>query len=426
MIARLRTRGAVVAALALALVATGCGGDAVSSAPGPSASAPPGAPEGSRVPSTAPPTAIASVAPPLRTTQPAIALSNLQGQLRVADQMFEAAPTQLARRAKLVDLLTTRAQILGQPADLARALRLADEAKPAGPGDEAGTARLRASTLSAVHRFDAATSALAPLLVPGKAAPGEVVRLQAAIHAARGELGAALPLIVSVRERRPEIGILTLEGKVLGAMGRVDDAVKAFDAAEASYRNPAPFALADLHFERGLLWEEQGELGKAKDAFRAALDRLPQHAHAALHLAPLLVPAEGVALLEGLARTSEDPEVRGRLGELKDLVAKGSGKDDVAAASAAYEKVLATLPEAYADHAGWFFLGPGADPARAWTWAEKNLAVRADAGAFALALAAARASKQPDAARCALVARARAYEWPTPRLREELAASRCE
>lgn len=425
MIARLRTRGVVVAALALALVATGCGGDAVSSAPGPAGSAATSAPTTSSTPAV-PPGSAASGPSRRRTTQPAIALSNFQGQLRAAEQMFEAAPGQLARRGKLVDFLTTRAQLLGQPADLARALRLAEEAKPARPADEPGIARLRASTLAAVHRFDAASAALAPLLVPGKPAPGEVVRLQAAILAARGELAAALPLVVSVRERRAEIGILTLEGKVLGAMGRVDDAVKAFDAAEASYRNPAPFALADLHLERGLLWEEQGELGKAKEAFRAALERLPQHAHAALHLAPLLVPAEGVALLEGLARTSEDPEVRGRLGELKELVEKGSGKDDVAAAAAAYEKVLATLPEAYADHAAWFFLGPGGDPAKAWTWAEKNLAVRADAGAFTLALAAARAAKRPDGERCALVKRARAYEWPTPRLREELAASRCE
>jgi tetratricopeptide (TPR) repeat protein len=416
-----------IAAAALLLGAT-CGGDAVSAG-----SAPPSA-ASSRPAASAPASAngapSASAAAPVRhrrTTSPSIALANLQDKITTLERITTAKPRDLPARRRRVMALLERGQTLGRPKDLAKglAIALATDATKGDNLDAHAVALLHASALGAVHRFDDAAAKLVAADAMTGARARDTERHRAALAAARGDLATALELARAVRGRRADIGILTLEGKILAEMGQIDEAMRTFDAAEASYRDPSPFPLADLHLERGLAWEARGELDRAKEAYRAALERLPQHAHAALHLAPLLVPKEGVALLERLLRTSEDPEVRGRLGELRELVAKGSGEADVAAAAAAYEQVLEQLPEAYADHAAWFWLGPGRDAARAWTWAQRNLAIRPDARALELALAAARAAERPRGEVCALATRARAYAWPTPRLREAIAASGC-
>ncbi len=56
-------------------------------------------------------------------------------------------------------------------------------------------------------------------------------------------------------------------------------------------------------------------------------------------------------------------------------------------------------PLAFADHAAERYLGPGADPGRAWVLAPQNLAARQTTRAFALAIAAACATgRDRDAA----------------------------
>lgn len=400
--------------------ASGCGGDAVLSSPSPSAS-------GSAVATASAPSAATSSEerPRRRTTPPAIALSNFQGQVRGAEEAHERRPDDLPSRARLVGFLLERGQTLGIPADLARAARLGAAAESSLDHEKTALALLRASSFSAVHRFPPAIAELDGLtFAPGRS-PTEVMRARGAILAATGKLDEALTLVQSIRKARPEIGILTLEGKILGQMGKIEEAQRAFVEGEASYANPAPFALADLELERGLLAERMGDLTAAKVAFRAALDRLPQQAHAALHLATLVPPKEGIALLEPLLRTSQDPEVRGRLGLLRELEAKGSGEADLTAAATAYDAVLAELPEAYADHAAWFFLGSARDPAKAWSLAQTNLGIRPNADAFVIVLAAAREAKRPREETCALVARAKAYPWRSPALEEAIAAAAC-
>jgi hypothetical protein len=63
---------------------------------------------------------------------------------------------------------------------------------------------------------------------------------------------------------------------------------------------------------------------------------------------------------------------------------------------------LSRDPLAFADHAAEFYLGPGADPERAWVLAQQNLANRQTPRAAALAIKAAEASgRYADA--CALL-----------------------
>jgi hypothetical protein len=68
------------------------------------------------------------------------------------------------------------------------------------------------------------------------------------------------------------------------------------------------------------------------------------------------------------------------------------GGREIAAARQRFEALLARQPLAFADHAAEFYLGAGADPARAWLLAQQNLANRATDRAIALELRAAQAT----------------------------------
>jgi hypothetical protein len=57
---------------------------------------------------------------------------------------------------------------------------------------------------------------------------------------------------------------------------------------------------------------------------------------------------------------------------------------------------------AFADHAGEFYVGPGADPERAWVLAQQNLVNRPTDRAAALAIKAAQASGHYRQARALL------------------------
>jgi hypothetical protein len=79
-----------------------------------------------------------------------------------------------------------------------------------------------------------------------------------------------------------------------------------------------------------------------------------------------------------------------------------AGKREISLARQQYESLLATYPLAFADHAAEFYLGPGADPERAWVLAEQNLANRSTDRAVALAVKAAEATGRYTEA-CALL-----------------------
>jgi hypothetical protein len=63
-----------------------------------------------------------------------------------------------------------------------------------------------------------------------------------------------------------------------------------------------------------------------------------------------------------------------------------------------YDELVDKHPEAFADHAGWFWLDEGKDPAKALLLAKKNLAVRTNGKAYELAVLAGIAAGSRDEA----------------------------
>jgi tetratricopeptide (TPR) repeat protein len=330
------------------------------------------------------------------TTSGAIAIANLDHQIaRLGDQ------------AGVEDLLLVRSRFLGDHDALERASRLAE-----GRSATARELLRRARTRSAVHRFADALADLAAAERAG-AADDEHVALRAAILIATGHADAAIPALEAGAVRRPGFAAWSTLATAYAAVGRLADADHMYLAALGALDTTSPFPYAWTYFVRGAMWAEHGgDPARGEALYAQALHHLPELVPAAVHLAELEAArgdlTSSVARLEPVAASSGEPEAIGLLGALHVRAGESvRGNGEIARARARYEALLARLPLAFADHATEFYLGPGADPERAWQLAQQNLAGRETDRALALAIDAARATRR-DGDAAALGARARA------------------
>jgi tetratricopeptide (TPR) repeat protein len=176
--------------------------------------------------------------------------------------------------------------------------------------------------------------------------------------------------------------------------------------------------VAWIEFQRGQMWERGGQVTKAKTFYEAATARLPPYATAQAHLAGLQAATgdrEGaIARLRQVVSGATDPEFVGQLAALLDEVGRPEEAAPLKAkARKDFEGLLAAHPEAFADHAARFYLGSGADAARALQLAKLNLSNRTTPEAFDLALTAGLAAKDA-ASLCAIAEEARAALVPLP------------
>jgi tetratricopeptide (TPR) repeat protein len=383
----------------------------VSSAPAPSASAAPPAstlemPQGG-----------------VKTTSPNIALSNLDGQIRKAEEDL-AKQDSIEKRAQVFGLVGARFQVTSKLDDYSRMLKVSDV--KLGEGATFDEVMLFARGRSAAHEFEEALAALERAkTLASKEQVTSVTSKRAAVLLALGRYEEALPLAETVARLEPSLSSFADQGAILAAMGEVAAAEKIFVQAETLYRSVSPFPLAHLYFDRGQMFEKSGDLASATALYQAAIKRLPEHAHAAVHLAPLLPPSEGIALLDAVAAMTDSADVFAQRGVLQNIVAKGKGDADLAKAQALYDEAMNRHPKAFADHAGWFYVNVGVDPRKALAAAKINASVRKTADSVELLLAAAELAKD-DAELCAARALADGLKWKTPRLSSRLATTRCQ
>ena len=286
-----------------------------------------------------------------------------------------------------IGLLISRAAITQQLEDYVAALARSEQwlAKyPTSPEP----LELRALALSRVHRFTDARAVIARL---AKLDAERAADLTATIDEATGHPELAAP----VREwtakvlARPEI--LTVLAGNLALRGKLDEAFALIPKAVAAAHDNSPITFSWLYFQWGRLYEQAGQLAKARDHFAEAHRRMPAYLEAIVHLAQTMTATgqDPTALLAEALRTNQHPELLALAGR-------------TAEAKAGWERYLAALPEAFSDHAARYYLGPGADPARALVLAKANLANRDTTEARSLAADAALAAGDPAEA-CRLV-----------------------
>jgi len=306
-------------------------------------------------------------------------------ELRVLDQEIELHRRDPRFAGQAIRELLDRAAIRGDPADYLAALELSQHWVDRAPKDLAAW-KLRAVALGRVHRFAAAREALA-VAKRLTTDTTEWDEIAATLDEATGQLAASAPY----RERRareaPSSRNLTQWAASLALAGRFDEAIALIPRAAAELRDPSPITIAWLYFQWGRLYEQRGELAAARRFYEAAHARLPGSLETVVHLAQTTLATGGDphALVAQALAANPHPEL---------LALAGRGDE----ARTAWERYLSMLPEAYADHAARFYLGPGKNPSRAKELAEQNLANRDTGEAHALAVEAALAAGDPQAA----------------------------
>jgi tetratricopeptide (TPR) repeat protein len=293
------------------------------------------------------------------TTQGSIALANLDSLIA---QRGDAPGSD--------ELWLLRSRFLADYDALERAAALADL-----PADDRAQLLRRARIRAALHRFDEALADLDAATTE----PAQQLLLRASILTAQGRSERVIPALERLVAEQPSYAAWGALAAAYSDAQRFTAADQAFARALGSLDTTSPFPYAYIWFARGTMWAESAhDRERGAHDLERALDYLPEFVGANLHLAEIEVArGDETRALERLDRIagSREPEVlalRGRLRAGHGL----AGDEDIAAARARFEELLARQPLAFADHAAEFYLGAGADAGRALTLAKLNCANR--------------------------------------------------
>ena len=321
-----------------------------------------------------------------RTTNPVVAVANLEASIAGLRERLEARPRDREVRGRLLGQLEVRAAFLGRYDDFVESERLTAEALELFVGDPRWLVA-RAGHLGTVHRFDEALDLLDGAEALGAEPTGlerQRIVLRTALGEPMGPLVARAEALVALSDRYDHWTVLAA---TLSAAGRYEEADAAYVRALGRYRDVSPFALAWVSFVRGVMWSESaGRADLGERLYRDALARLPSYVVANVHLSELESPDAAVARLTPLAQTahSSDPEPAFRVAErMADSPAREVYVTD---ALQRYEVLLARDRGAFLDHAAEFFGSAGADLPRAQTMALENLSLRPTPRAYQLAI----------------------------------------
>jgi tetratricopeptide (TPR) repeat protein len=317
----------------------------------------------------------------VETTNSVIAIENLDQQI-----------AQLHDDPEVVDFLLVRSRFLADYEALDRAYSLAERRSVTGR-DLLARARVR----SAVHRFADALADVDAAERRGMSGD-EALAVRASILVATGKAAEVTSQLEANLRRHPGYASRSALAGAYAALGRLADADRLYAQALADLDTSLPFPYAWIYFARGLMWAEQGkDRARAAPLYAQALAYLPEFSTANIHLAEIEIArgdtGSAMARLDRVVRSSGEPEALALLGLLHVRTADSArGTSEISRAQERYESRLGQHVLAFADHASEFYLGPGADPERAWRLARMNLANRHTERAIALAIKAAAAS----------------------------------
>jgi tetratricopeptide (TPR) repeat protein len=296
------------------------------------------------------------------TTSGSIALANLEAQIESLEMQTATGQLTIAGRAGLVDLLLLRGHVLGRIADYERAAALAEQLVRDAPAESAAfLARARAR--ATFHRF---ADALADLDIAERLGADQETLdgERATIFQALGRADEALALRRKAVGERADFATLSALAVLQAGRGETAEADLLFALGRRRYQSVAPFPLAALDFQRGVMWMERGKLDIARIWFEAACTRVPAYVPALGHLAEVEA-AQGqhdaaISRLRPLAAGSDDPEYAGLLAG---MLGKTGATDEARAwhdhAAARYDELVTRHAAAFADHAAEFRLAAG-------------------------------------------------------------------
>ncbi|MFZ0706919.1 MAG: tetratricopeptide repeat protein [Candidatus Korobacteraceae bacterium] len=304
---------------------------------------------------------------------------NLDAQIDALEPEFRRGHASVEARAGLTELISLRGLIVGRIADYDRADEIAEQLVLDAPMDPRALLA-RARTRAGFHRFNDALDNVdraERLSLDAETANAE----RAAIYQALGRYDEAFELRKEAVKRQPSFESFAGLVGLLAERGEPEAAERQYEQSCCRYRGVSPFPLALLEFQMGLMWMNDGRLDDARRSFEAAWQRVPAYAQAQGHLAE--VEAEfgetdsAISRLHSLAESSDDPDYAAQLARI--LADVGHESESLIwrrRAAARYDQLVATHPEAFADHAAEFWLAAGAEPSKALRFAKMNVEVR--------------------------------------------------
>lgn len=312
-------------------------------------------------------------------TDGTIALLNLDGQIEAFEPEVNAGHASVETRADLTELISLRGLILGRIADYEKAEDFAEQLVLDAPTDPRALLS-RARTRAGFHRFNDALDNVdraEQLSLDANTANAE----RAAIYQALGRYDEAFKLREEAAKRQPSFENLAALVGLLGERGELEAAERQYEQSRSRYRGVSPFPLALLDFQLGLMWMNDGRLDDARRSFEAAWRRVPGYAQAQGHLAEVEADLgeidSALSRLHLLAESSDDPDYAAQLARiLAEVGHESESRIWRRRAAARYDELIASHPEAFADHAAEFWLAAGADPGKALRFAKMNVQIR--------------------------------------------------
>jgi tetratricopeptide (TPR) repeat protein len=312
-----------------------------------------------------------------RYTSGKIAVANLSASIGgLESQRVEG--TTFENLLALSKLLFLRGDLLGRIADHDRAEAIAAKAA-ALSGDSANAFYIRAWIAERFHRFKDANAFLDQADSAGYSRR-EVDAERAALLQATGRYGEALALREKQAKDHPGIGTFGSLATLLAELDRWQAAETYYAAALDADDGVSPFPCSQLLFEWGVSAMRRRDLDRAESILGELHAILPEHVPGRGHRAEVALARGQLGLAEmlitTLLQTSDDPEYRAIYAEILARGGHSKAVREAERAIAAYERLLARRPEAYADHAAAYFLGVGNRPERALELALANFKLR--------------------------------------------------
>ncbi len=358
------------------------------------------------------------------TTSAKIAYNNLN--MDIADRQAAYAKTPTSESlTRLVDSLMARSQFAGKLSDL----ETIDQLTIAAMKDHVSDPQVhltRANALSAIHKFALALGELKNAEHLG-APLDKVKQARASIFQATGQYDDALKIRTDHDTSLDLPAAIVSHAELAGEMQKIDESEKLFADARAKYRDVSPFFVGWMDFQHASLLERRGERDEAKHVFAEAVQVLPSYTHAAVHLAALETPERALEILTPLVDTTDDPDV---LAAMADALRRTGKTDEATAmrtrAKARYDELLKKYPEAFADHAASFYLGPQGDVKLALSLAKMNVENRKTEPSVELLMTAALANDAHDAT-CLAAHEGALLKYTSPAFRANFApvAAKC-
>lgn len=315
---------------------------------------------------------------PKRYTSGRIALANLSASIESLElRRIEGAS--VADLLALSNLLFLHGDLLGRISDHNRAELVAREAIDLST-DMGMVFFTRARLAGRFHRFGQAN-----LLLDRAASAGysrrDIDPEKASLLQATGKYREALILRERLANDDPRIQTLGALATLLAEMSEWGRAEERYATALASDQGMSPIPAAQLLFEWAVNAMRRGDLERAEEIFCELQAALPGHVPGRGHRAEVALAGGALdrasALITPLLAIADDPEYRATYAEI--LEARGEVKaahTEAERVAAEYEQLLAQRPEAYADHAAFFFMGIGGNSQRALELAEANWKLR--------------------------------------------------